>query len=278
MTEPSSRRQFTEHVARADADVDLAEASLLIACEEYPTLDVERYLRRLDEMASALSGRLPNGTGSGEAVGALNRLLFKEERFRGNTEDYYDPRNSYLNDVLDRRVGIPITLSTVYVEVARRAGLPAAGVGLPGHFIVKLSLPEGDLLVDPYHGGTLLSPGDCQKRLDRIFDGKVKLEAPMLAACGRKDILARMLRNLKAIYVKAEDYARAVRVVELLLRVNPGSGEDLRDRGILYAALDCYAFALRDLEDYLTRFPKAPESGELLEKVVELRQKAARLN
>ena len=278
MTEPLSRRQFSDIVARGDEAVDLAEAALLIACEEYPGLDVPGYLARFEGMAGTLRERLADEPRPERSVMALNRYFFQELGFHGNTEAYYDPRNSYLNEVLDRRTGIPITLSTVYMEVARRAGLHVEGVGLPGHFIVRVNVPGRGVLIDPFHCGALLSVKECQDRLDRIFGGRVKVESKMLEGCGPKAMIERMLRNLKAIHVKEEDYSRALRDVELLLRVNPENPEDLRDRGVLYAALDCYAFAARDLEAYLAAAPRDPESAELRTRVAALRQKAARLN
>jgi regulator of sirC expression with transglutaminase-like and TPR domain len=272
-TQPSSRHQFAQMLQQPEPAMDLGRASLLIACEEYPELDVARYLDRLDALAAALRARLEDLRPRG-VIAALNRLLFEEEGFQGNTEDYYDPRNSFLNDVLDRRKGIPITLSAVYMEVGRRAGMDVEGVSLPGHFVVRA---EG-LLVDPFHGGAILTPEDCQQRLDRIYGGRLKLVPEMLGPCARRDILGRMLQNLKAIYVKAEDYTRALRVVDLLLHVHADGTEDLRDRGLLHAALDCYTLAARDLEDYLERAPGTPEAAQLREKIAELRRKAARLN
>lgn len=276
MTESPSRDQFSRIVSGPDASVDLAEASLLIASEEYPDLDVPRYLEKLDRMGGDVRGRLRDRRG--EAIETLNGYLFEEEGFRGNMEDYYDPRNSFLNDVLDRRTGIPITLSTIYIEVARRAGLGVLGVGLPGHFLVRAEAAGRFVLIDPFHGGALLSEADCQKRLHRVFGGRVRLEPGMLAPCTRKGILARMLRNLKAIYVKADDYPRALRTIDLLLRLDPGSGEDLRDRGLLHAAFDCYVLAAADLEAYVALAPTAPEASALKGKITEMRSKAARLN
>jgi regulator of sirC expression with transglutaminase-like and TPR domain len=275
--ERASRRQFSALVARPDPQIDLAHAALLIATEEYPELDVDAYRARLDAMGQALAERLQAAEPL-QRVRALSRYLFEEEGFRGNTEDYYDPRNSFLNEVLDRRTGIPISLSTIYIEVARRAGLVVEGVGLPGHFIVRVASGEGDFLVDPFHSGALLSHEDCQKRLDRVYGGRVRMELAMLAVCSRRQILARMLRNLKAIYLKAEDQPRALAVVDLLLRTQPESVEDLRDRGLLHASLDCYAAAVRDLEAYLEKAPGAPEAQSILERVAELRHLAARLN
>jgi regulator of sirC expression with transglutaminase-like and TPR domain len=272
------RNRLEEILARPDRDVDLAEAALLVAAEEYEGLDVRSYLVRLDEMGVALRRRLDEEPRPERAIMALNRYLFQEEGFRGNTEQYYDARNSYLNEVIERRTGIPITLSTVYMEVARRAGLDVEGVGLPGHFVVRVQMPSRSLLVDPFHGGSLLTERDCQERLDRIFEGKVKLEPKMLRPCRRKEMLERILRNLKAIYLRDQDKDRALRVVDLIVRIQPGSAEDLRDRGVLYAALDCYGLAARDLESYLALAPSARDAEELAARVAQLKHQAARLN
>jgi regulator of sirC expression with transglutaminase-like and TPR domain len=274
VTEPQD--QFGRLVAGPDAAVDLAEASLVIASGEYPGLDVARYLERLDEMGREVRGRLSRGPGA--PIERLNAYLFGEEGFRGNVDDYYDPRNSFLNDVIDRRTGIPITLSMVYMEVAGRAGLDVVGVGLPGHFLVRAEGAGRAVLVDPFHGGAVLSEADCQRRLDRVFEGRVRLQPGMLAGCPRKAILARMLRNLKAIYVKADDYPRALRTIDLLLTLDPGSAEDRRDRGLLHAAFDCYALAAADLEAYLALAPAAPEAKAVRVKITQMRTLAARLN
>lgn len=275
--EPASRQRFVDLLAQPDEAIDLAEAALLVACEEYPELDVEAYRARLDELGREARRRVA-GLTPAESVRAVKRLLFVELGFSGNEQHYYDPRNSFLNEVLDRRTGIPITLATVFVEVSRRAGLEAHGVGLPGHFIVRVELPDGPWLLDPYHGGARLSLEDCQRRLDRIFDGKLRMQPDMLAPCGARAMLSRMLQNLKAIYVREQDYARALGVVELLLRVTPGSHDELRDRGLIYAALDCYGLAARDLGDYVARVPHTEETDELREKIETLRAQAARVN
>jgi regulator of sirC expression with transglutaminase-like and TPR domain len=272
------RNQLEELLGRPDRDVDLAGAALLIAAQEYEGLDVRSYQVRLDEMGRALRERLEDEQRPERAVMALHHYLFQELGYRGTSEQYYDARNSYLNEVIDRRTGIPITLSLVYIEVARRAGLEVEGVGLPGHFVVRVQTPARGLLVDPFHGGTLMSEKDCQQRLDRIFGGKVKLEPKMLRPCGRKDMIERVLRNLKAIHLRDEDKLRALRVVDLLVALQPSSAEDLRDRGVLYAALDCYSVAARDLESYLALAPRAKDAEELQARVAQLKFKASRLN
>ncbi|MGE5125308.1 MAG: SirB1 family protein [Betaproteobacteria bacterium] len=274
----SARGRLEDLLSRPDREVNLAEAALLVAAEEYAGLDVRSYLARLDEMGAGLRQRLDDEPRPERAIMALNHYLFQEQGFHGNSERYYDARNSYLNEVLDRRTGIPITLSTVFMEVAARAGLEVEGVGLPGHFVVRVQTPSRPLLVDPFHGGTLLTEKDCQARLDRIFNGKVKLEPRMLRPCRRRDMLERMLRNLKAIYLRDQDQHRALRVVDLLVRILPGSAEDLRDRGLIYAALDCYGLAAHDLESYLSLAPGAKDAEDLAARAALLRQSAARLN
>jgi regulator of sirC expression with transglutaminase-like and TPR domain len=273
-----SRRRFGQIVARDEAQLDLAEAALLIAAEEYPDLNVGRYLMRLDEMGSRAREAVPEAEPLAVRLHSLNRYLFAQEGFRGNSAEYYDPRNSFLNDVLDRKMGIPISLSAVYIEVGRRTGLQLEGVGFPGHFLVKAKDEDGEIVADPFHSGKLLSAQDCQKRLDRVYGGKVKLEASMLEAVGPRQMLLRMLRNLKAIYVRGEDYLRALKVLELLLLLEAENGEDLRDRGLVYAALDCYGSAAADLEAYLRMQPKAPEADKIVLKIADLKRRAARLH
>jgi regulator of sirC expression with transglutaminase-like and TPR domain len=273
-----SRQRFAALASRPEEDIDLAEAALLIACEEYPGLEPGRYLAQLDQMGGTLQARLPAAADPTAAALALGDYLFRELGFHGNSEAYYDPRNSFLNDVLDRRTGIPITLSTVYLEVARRAGVRVVGVGLPGHFVVRFVAEGGPLLVDPFHAGAILTEADCQERLDRIFGGRVKLAPRMLQAVTTRQILERMLRNLKAIYVKEQDHERTLRVLELLLRLVPGGLDDLRDRAFVYAALDCYRFAVRDLEAYLARAGRAKRTRELEAALEALRLRASRVH
>lgn len=275
--ETGSRALFAQLVSRPDEQIDLAGAALLIAREEYPGLEIERYVEKLDALAGELGRRVSESAIERVAAG-LSQLLFAEEGFRGNSDDYYDPKNSFLNEVLDRRTGIPISLSAVYIEVARRAGFRAFGVGLPGHFLVRLEDPQAGPLVDPFHGGAVVSEAECQERLDRIYDGRVKLEASMLEPCGRRAMLVRMLRNLKAIYLKNEEHERALRVVELVLLTDTQAAEELCDRAELYAALDCYGYAARDLSEYLERRPNLAEAPEIRRKIQELELRARRLH
>lgn len=273
---PDPRPPFAALLAR-EAPLDLAEAALVIARDEYPELDAVPYLALLDAWAARVTDRLPAHPTSSEAAGALRAVLFDEKGLRGNADDYYDPRNSFLNDVLERRTGIPISLSAVYMEVGRRAGLTVDGLGLPGHFIVRVGGAPG-VLLDPFFGGTELSEEQCQDRLDRVFGRKARIEAAMLAACDTRAILARMLRNLKIIYGKRDDHLRAVRVCDRLLELDPGQAAERRDRGLLYAGLGCYGLAADDLESYVRQAPRSEDAAEATRRAAELRQLAARLN
>lgn len=276
--EPVSRQRFRSLIGQPEEAVDLAEAALLIACEEYPDLDVAHYRAQFVELGVSARARLDPVAPTREQVLALSRFLFEELEFKGNSDHYYDPRNSFLNDVLNRRLGIPISLSALYIEVGRQAGLRVDGVGLPGHFIVRVEGHDGVALVDPFHGGALLTVQDCQERLDRIFEGKLKLDTEMLQPCRTRQILARMLYNLKGIYVQAEDHMRALGAVELLRLLEPDAHDELRDRGLLYAALDCYGLAVQDLTEYLDRAGNVPEAADLKTTIETLRLRQARVH
>ena len=273
MRDSPTRDRFRE-IVREPA-LPLAEAALLVACEEYPELPVSSYLARIDAMAESASVPVQQASTLLGRVRALNAYLFEEQGFHGNNDDYYDPRNSFLNDVLDRRTGIPVTLSVLYIEVGRRCGLAVDGVSLPGHFIVRV---DDHQLVDPFHAGALLSHEECQARLDRIFSGRMRLDPSMLAPCDGRTLLARMLRNLKVIYVKAQDYPRALNVLDLLVELEPESAEEWRERGFVYAAMDCYGLAAGDLEKSLELAPQGPEAERLRGRLLELRHKQALVN
>jgi len=270
-----ARRQLTALVSGADDEFDLAEAALLIAQEEYPTLDVDYYLGRLDALAADAGKRLRPGLMPAEAVARLNHFLFVEQRFRGNNEQYYDARNSYLNEVLDRRTGIPIALSIVYIGVAQRLDLPVYGVSFPGHFLVKYaSAPE--ILIDPFFG-KVISTDECADRLTAIYGPSAKLDPRLLVAARPRDILTRMLSNLKQIYVEQHDLLRALACVDRILLLAPDTPRELRDRGILYQRLECFAAALRDFERYLQLAPNDKAADTIRQTLPELQRQAASL-
>jgi regulator of sirC expression with transglutaminase-like and TPR domain len=272
--------RFRQIIQRPDEDIDLAEAALLIAKTAYPELDVQRYLGRIEDLARALRARVPEDSSASDLIAALNRFLFEEEGFAPNLEDYYDPRNSFLNDLLERRVGIPISLSLLYIEVGCRAGLSLHGVSFPGHFLVKCQLEEGMVILDPYCGGISLSLQDLQHRLRAVRGGEVQraIVAGMLVAANKKEILARMLRNLKAIYLEQQNYSRALSIIDWIVALRPGDVGEVRDRGLTYLKLECFRAALEDLERYLELVPAAEDLNEIRGCVLELRRSAARLN
>lgn len=266
---------------RSEQELDLAEAALLIAAEEYPDLDVAGYLRRLDELAEGLRGKLPENPDLEHTVAALNRFMFEEQGFSGDTENYYDPRNSFLNEVLDRRRGVPITLSIIYMELGWRLGLPLEGVSFPGHFLVKLATAEGDVVLDPFHGGVPLSEEDLRERLDETYSDLRALNAPLerlLAASGKKEILVRMLRNLKVIYLREQEPTKALTVLDRILVVRPDLPEELRDRAQVYERLECYRAAAEDYQRYLALAPTADDAQDIHGHLVELRRIVTRLN
>ncbi len=275
---PPCRLAFAHLVTQPDAAIDLAEATLLIAKEEYPDLDVAAYLARLDAMADDVRDAAGASPDPYRLVAGLSEHLFQRLGFRGNADDYYDPKNSFLNEVLDRRMGIPITLSTLYLEVGRRLGLCVRGAGMPGHFLVKYVGPGEEIVIDPFGGGEIVSPSDCQRILDRIFDGKLRFEPGMLSVVGTRQILVRMLTNLKAIYFNNEEYGKALSIVERLLILHPQEASEIRDRGLLSCQLRRYAEAIADLERYLRLAPEANDSATIREHLCTLRKRAAALN
>ena len=277
---PQAER-FGQIVSGADEAINLAEAALLIASEEYRDLDIAAYLARLDDMAATLKRRLRPDISPADAIIALNRYLFDELGFTGNAADYYDPRNSFLNEVLDRKRGVPLTLALVYMEIGRRIGLPVQGVSFPAHFLVKCPLREGTVVLDPYAKGVSLSLDELRRRIKSLRDGvepPKSLVASMLAAASNKDILVRMLRNLKGIYSHHREWLRALTATDRIITVMPNLAEEYRDRGMLYLNLECFRAALFDLQAYLKMLPAAQDAETVRHKVVELQAAAARLN
>jgi len=273
-----SLERFAELVTREQ--FSLAEACLLIAEDRYPELDIAACVAKLDAMAATVRGRLAADALAEQKVAALNFHLFGELRFCGNADAYYDPRNSYLNEVLERRTGIPITLSIVYLEVGRRLGLQLQGVSFPGHFLVKLRLKQGSLVLDPFAGGEPCSETGLRARLGQALpaDRQAKPELDRyLEPATPREIVARVLRNLKGIYLKNAKLERALAVMHRMLLVVPESAEELRDRGLVHAELECFRPALADLQSYLRRRPDAPDASDIHAKVVELRAAAAKL-
>jgi len=263
MITPTARGRFSAAVAVAEDEVDLARAALLIAAEEYPQLVPEIYLQRLDYYAERVKDRLANENAPPVVLGEISRLLFEEEGFRGNAEAYYDPRNSFLNDVLDRKLGIPITLAIVFVEVGWRLGLPLHGVNFPGHFLVRYEGEALRLLIDPFHGGQIRFEDQAQDLLDKVYGRTVTLQPEFLRRASRKDMLVRLLWNLKTIYLNNRDDTRALAAIERVLLIRPHSIDDVRDLGMVLARLGRNAEAADALDRYLDLAPEAGDAARV---------------
>lgn len=259
--------RITEELLRAinEPGESLAPAALAIARMEYPTLDTGPYLQRLDRMGEAALGRLQRpeyGPDRGAQIAILNAYLYEELGFSGNRKQYDDPRNSFLNEVLDRRTGIPISLAIIYLEVGRRAGVPLEGVNFPGHFLIRASASDpahagDDLIIDPFHSGALLSEIDCRRLLREHVGEEAAFHRALLATATRQHIVVRMLVNLKRLYVRMRSFPQARIISDLLLAVDPSALSELRDRGLLAYHMEDFAAALRDLEAYLRMMPKS---------------------
>lgn len=243
-------RLFAMMMEKPEHEIPLTEAALLIARTEYPELEIAVQLDRFRKLAGHL--QILNPTNPSKHIRAINQLLYVEEGFAGNDDDYDDPRNSYLNDVLDRKMGIPITLSLVYMEVARLNGLRVEGVGFPGHFLVKYVAPGREIYVDPYHAGAIMTRDDCVERLRAQYGAEAEMKSEFLAASTPKKILSRMLNNLKGSYFRRRHYGRVLILIEMSLAIDPASLDPLRDRGMVYLQMNRYRQAAADFKAYLS--------------------------
>jgi len=259
-----------------DDSLPLTETAISLAQDAYPDLDLEGVLAELDELALRLRRRLPEGADLTERIGALNRFFFRELGFAGNLNDYYDPDNSHLNVVLKRRRGIPISLAVLYLELGEQIGVPAKGVSFPGHFLLRVTLPEGDVMLDPTTGQSLseMQMVDMLEPYISHTEQSVGNALRMLLQpATAREIVARMLRNLKSVYLQSERWQRLLAVQQRLVILLPGNIEEVRDRGFAYARLDYLRPALEDLERYLDDRPDAEDAMAVESQLNELRQR-----
>lgn len=257
------REQLAAIAAQDDDAIDLARAAIVIAQEEYPQLLPDPYLQRLDVFAERTKDRLANESAPLIVLQEVSRVLFEDEHFHGNTADYYDPRNSFLNDVLDRHTGIPLTLSIVYLEVGWRLGLPLEGVNFPGHFLVRYNGDALHLLADPYQNGATFFEDEAQGLLDQVSGGGVAIQNAHLRAANRRDMLVRMLANLKGIYLNRRDDVRAIAAIERILLLNPASAEDVRDYALALTRTGRDNEAVPHLHHYLRLAPDAADRARI---------------
>lgn len=260
--------------------VRLAEVALLVAEAQRPGVDVEDQLGRLDDIARGVSERLPPDADAVQTVLAINQHLFHELGFSGAGAEYYDPRNSFLDEVLTSKRGIPITLAILYIDVGRQLGLDLHGVAFPGHFLVRCEMDDGVVIIDPYGGGATLDRDDLQSRLRETRNGEVADETldDMLVPASPRDVAARMLRNLKAIHLRAKHYDLALPILDWLVEVVPDDAVEWRDRGRVFEHLECFRAAVGDYARYLEQLPDADDNDAIRSRVVDLQRAAARLN
>ncbi len=272
MRMPEARRRFAALIECPQGEFRLAEAALYLAQEEYPEMSVQAYLARIDKMAEAVKTELGLELDPVRIVQEINTHLFETLGFQGNREQYYDPRNSFLNDVIDRGLGIPITLSVIYIEVGRLVGLPIAGVGMPGHFIVQYTAQPEPFWIDPFERGTMMTRDTCVERLRSFYGEQVPWRDDFLAPISDHNILLRMLNNLKHCYSKLQDYHRTLGAIERILLLHPELPSEIRDRGIFHAQLGHFQAALHDLQRYLELSPEARDSAVVSQYIAALRQ------
>lgn len=266
----AARERFGALAAREDEQIDLLEGAFLIAAEEYPDLQIEEQIARVDAIARRCGDHLAGAEDFFHAVWVINRILFHEIGLRGDVEAYDDPENSFLNRVLDRGAGIPITLSILYREVARRCGFHVEGIGLPGHFVVRVTDDWGHTYVDPFHGGRVVTREDLESLLSERFGPRARLLDEHLEPVPARRALTRMLLNLKRIYVRTQDYPRAVLASERIVLLQPDAATERRDRGLLYRRTGRRTDAITDLRSYLIDRPGAIDAPRIRRVLKEL--------
>jgi regulator of sirC expression with transglutaminase-like and TPR domain len=263
-------REFRQAVDRGEEKIDLGRTALTIALTDYPDLDVAAYLARIDRLAVEAADHCRAGGESADLIAALNYVLFHRHRFRGNSAEYYDPKNSFLNEVIERETGIPITLSILYMEVAQRIGLALDGVGFPGHFLVKHRQNGTEIIIDPFSQGEIKSRAELARMLSGLYGGAVELRDEYLKAASKKDILRRLLGNLKGIYTKTNNLVKLLSVLDRAIILDPGAVDEIRDRARVYLRLECFPQARADFEAYLRLAPEAKDAQAVREQLVDL--------
>lgn len=275
--QPSSPLEYFAALVERDAGLPLFEAAVSLAQDEYPSLDVESVLWEVDRWAARLRRRIPADAGMLQKLQLLNRYFFEDLGFSVNANDYYDPENSYVHRVMQTRRGIPVTLGLLWIELADAVGLPAHGVCFPGHFLVKIQLPIGQAVIDPA-GGRSLSAEQLSAMLAQLLPAHAVVPAKEVARsvhlrnASARDILTRMLRNLKTVYESASDWSRLLAVQERLVVLLPDAWAEYRDRGLVHAALGHSDQAVADLECYLVHADEGNDAGAIADRLDALRR------
>ena len=269
---------FRRAIDCPEDQIDLGHAAAAIAKSEYPHLDIEDCLSQLDRLGQAVERRLGDERNPYRIIAAVNTVLFKKLGYEGNRDNYYDPKNSYLNDVIERKRGIPISLSVLYMEIARRVGLSLSGVGFPGHFLVKYQDDDAEIVIDVFNKGEILAREDLDKLLQRLYGSQLPFQPNYLAATGKREILWRMLSNLKLIYLQGNEPLKALSIVEQLVILDPVSAREIRDRGLLSMKLERYGKAVEDLEKYLRLAPGADDVIAIRAQIESIKQRSIQIH
>jgi regulator of sirC expression with transglutaminase-like and TPR domain len=272
------RQDFIRSVERPEPAVDLARTALIIAAESDPNCDVDGVIHTLDSWAETLRRRLSPEWNNLQKLARLRSFLFEELGFKGEHRDYYNPNNSLLHEVVRTRRGIPLTLSIVFMELGWRLGIPFEGVGFPGHFLVRLTGEPGDLLLDPFQNGCSIHEEDCREMLEKVSGGAMEFTSEFTASVGKRDMIRRLLHNLKGAYLRAGDDEGALKAVERLLVMLPGDAGETRDAGLLLFRLKRFSQALAHLQAYLAARPDASDADEIHRHVATLQERLAEMN
>ena len=272
------RDDFVRAVQRPEPALDLARAALLVAAEADPRVDVDSQLHTLDSWAAELRARLEPGWNNLQKLARLRNFVFEELGFRGDHKDYFSPSNSLLHEVMERRRGVPLTLSIIFMELGWRIGIPFEGVGFPGHFLVRLPGEPRDLVLDPFNHARTMHEEDCRQLLNEVTGGRLEFDDRLLASVTKRDMITRLLLNLKGAYLRAHQDEGALAAVERLLLIHPEDMDEVRDRGLLLFRLQRYGPALDALGAYLAARPAAPDRENIEQHLGALRHLIASLN
>ena len=271
-------KEFSQLASLADDRIDLAHGAFLIAKAAYPDLNESVYQKRLDRMAARVKLDMTADTRSADIISRLNYTLFEREGFRGNRENYYDPDNSFLNRVLDRKIGIPITLSLIYIEVAGRLGLNVRGIGLPGHFITALCIESEKIFIDPFNRGEILTVDECLQIVRTYLGNAVTPDLQWLQPIGRLDILVRMLRNIKLIYARQNNDVMLFKAIHWILTLQPEATKERSERAMLYEAMGSPGRAIKDWERYIASIGDHQSVNEIRTRIEKLKKRRSRLH
>lgn len=268
--------EFEQFLQQPDNRINLAEGALMIARMEYPELDINTYLQQIHQLADDIRSTLPDDADAGETLTQLNNVLFRDKGFEGNSDHYYDPKNSFLNDVLDRKLGIPISLSILYIELGKELGLPLSGVSFPGHFLVKLEIDDGAIVLDPYFGGISLSEDDLENRLQDYYGDKLKKSHfyGLLATSSNKEIITRVLRNLRNLYMDEEQYEKALHMANFMINLDEDKADVIKARAAIYDKLECAVPAVKDYKRYLKLKPNGKDVHYIRERIIILSEQS----